>query len=296
MPGELRVEDRAAAFNLAWKVANDEGLLEREGLNVRFVPEGSTDIAAAVDHRKVGSFQQHVIFEEGAVDLFNACEWGQVKRAQDSEKGGMIVSKRPAVAAMGLYASTSSNLLVPQDLRNQPIAVKFHTGSHYAALQMLEGFMDRSEINVVQVGSPRMRYEALANGEVQVAALMEPWSTLAEVNGFNRIVEAFYYGSDIGSDAMDTESYTALTRAIGEAVRRINADKRKYLHYFIDEVPEELGHLEPDDFTLSRLRFIEPVAYSKQEFDKTYEWMVSWGLVDENTPFEKLVDNRITFG
>ena len=88
----------------------------------------------------------------------------------------------------------------------------------------------------------------------------------------------------------------SLTRAIGEAVRRINADKRKYLHYFIDEVPEELGHLEPDDFTLSRLRFIEPVAYSKQEFDKTYEWMVSWGLVDENTPFEKLVDNRITFG
>ena len=197
---------------------------------------------------------------------------------------------------MGLYASASSGLLVPQDLRNQPIAVKFHTGSHYATLQMLEGFMDRSEINVIQIGSPRSRYEALANGDVQVAALMEPWSTLAEVNGFNRIVEAFYYGSDISSDAMDVESYAALTRAITEAVRLINADKRKYLHYFIDEVPVELGRLEPDDFTLSRLRFIEPSPYSKEEFDRTYNWMVSWGLVDENTPFEKLVDNRITVG
>ena len=296
MTDELRVEDRAAAFNLAWKVAKDEGLLAREGLNVRFVPEGSTDLTTEVDHRRVGSFQQHVVFEEGSVDLFNACEWGQVKRAQDSEAGGLIVSKRPAVAAMGLYASASSNLLVPQDLRNQPIGVKFHTGSHYAALQMLEGFMDRSEISVVQIGSPRMRYEALANGKVQVAALMEPWSTLAEVNGFNRIIEAFYYGSDIGSATMDTESYIALTRAIGEAVRRINADKRKYLHYFINEIPEELGRLQPSDFTLSRLRFIEPTAYSKKEFDKTYDWMVSWGLIDENTPFEKLVDNRITLG
>ena len=294
--GEIRVEDRAAAFNLAWKVARDEGLLEREGLTVRFVPEGSTDIESEVDHRKVNSFQQHVIFEEGAVDLFNACEWGQVKRAQDSETGGMIVSKRPAVAVMGLYASPKSGLLVPQDLRNVPIAVKFHTGSHYAALQMLEGFMDRSEISVVQVGSPQTRYEALASGQVDVAALMEPWSTLAEVNGFNRVIEAFYYGSDIGSDAMDSESYAALTRAITEAVRLINADKRKYLHYFIEEVPEHLGKLRPEDFTLSRLRFINPTPYSKKEFDKTYDWMAGWGLVDKDTPFEKLVDNRITFG
>jgi NitT/TauT family transport system substrate-binding protein len=293
---EIRVEDRAAAFNLAWKVARDEGLLTREGLTVKFVPEGSTDITTEVDHRKVGSFQQHVVFEEGAVDLFNACEWGQVKRAQDSEAGGMIVSKRPAVAVMGLYATAESGRLVPQDLRNVPIAVKFHTGSHYAALQMLEGFMDRSEISVLQVGSPQSRYEALAGGQVEVAALMEPWSTLAEVNGFNRVTEAFYYGTDIGSDAMDAELYASLSRAIVEAVRRINADKRKYLHYFIEEVPERLGVLKPEDFTLSRLRFIEPTPYSKKEFDKTYDWMVSWGLVDKDTPFEKLVDNRITVG
>ena len=156
--------------------------------------------------------------------------------------------------------------------------------------------MDRSEINVLQIGSPQGRYEALASGQVKVAALMEPWSTLAEVHGFNRVIETFYYGSDIGSDAMDAESYAALSRAIVEAVRRINGDKQKYLHYFIEEVPEHLGVLKPEDFTLSRLRFIEPTPYSKKEFDKTYDWMVSWGLVDENTPFEKLVDNRITVG
>lgn len=125
---------------------------------------------------------------------------------------------------------------------------------------------------------------------------MEPWSTLAEVNGFNRVIETFYYGSDIGSAAMDPESYAALTRAIIEAVARINADKRKYLHYFMEEVPARLGVLVPEDFTLSRLRFIEPTPYSKREFDRTYDWLVGWGLVDKDTPFEKLVDNRITVG
>ena len=54
--------------------------------------------------------------------------------------------------------------------------------------------------------------------------------------------------------------------------------------------------LVPEDFTLSRLRFIEPTPYSKREFDRTYDWLVGWGLVDKDTPFEKLVDNRITVG
>ena len=87
--------------------------------------------------------------------------------------------------------------------------------------------MDRSEISVVQVGSPQTRYEALASGQVDVAALMEPWSTLAEVNGFNRVIEAFYYGSDIVSDAMDSASYAELTRQVPAACPPLNPDSRR---------------------------------------------------------------------
>ena len=306
MGKKIVVEDRSAIFNLPWKVAADEGLLDKEGLDISFVPpvnRRSQPERSLTDHKEIDSFQGHIIFEEGAIDLFNACEWGQIKRSQDSKSGGAIIAKRPAVAVMGLYSAPGSEIFVPQDLRNKEVAVSFHNGSHYAALQMLEGFLGRDEIKLVHFNqtprpengrpAPFRRYEALMNEEVSAAALMEPWNSLAEKNGCNRIIETFFYGSDIGSQNLDYETYEGINRAIREAVRRINADKSKYLQYLIQEVPSESGTLTPEDFTLSRIRFIDPRPYSKEEFDKTYEWMLGWGLVDADTPFEALVDNRI---
>ena len=45
---------------------------------------------------------------------------------------------------------------------------------------------------------------------------------------------AFYHGTEVASDRVDAETYAAFNRAVREAVRRINANKRAYLQYFID--------------------------------------------------------------
>jgi NitT/TauT family transport system substrate-binding protein len=299
---KITVEDRAAIFNLPWKVARDEGLLDKAGLNVAFVPPApwNDPLGPTVDPNKVNSFGSHITFEERTCDLFNACEWGQIKRSHDSKTGGIIVAKRPAVVAMGIYSHPDSKLLVPQDLRNQEVAVRFHNGSHYATLQMLEGFLHRDEIKLVHLDPSKydpargnIRYQALLRGDVPAVAFMEPWNTFAEKNGCNRIIETFYYGADIGSKNIDPDTAEAISLVLGEAVRRINADKRKYLHYLAEEIPQAVGHLNPEDFNLSRIRFVEPGVYSKKEFDSTYEWMASWGLVAPDRPFEALVANRL---
>lgn len=123
---------------------------------------------------------------------------------------------------------------------------------------------------------------------------MEPWIALAEKNRFKSVGEAHYIGADIASADMDDDTYAALQRAMTRAVHLFNADKKQYLHYLIDEVPSELGRLAPEDFHLPRLRYIEPGAYSEAEFRRTYEWMLGWGLINENTTFEDLVDTRIS--
>jgi NitT/TauT family transport system substrate-binding protein len=51
--------------------------------------------------------------------------------------------------------------------------------------------------------------------------------------------------------------------------------------------------LQPADFRLSRLRYLEPCPYPVEEFERTKAWMMSWGLVSEDACFEDLVDNRI---
>jgi NitT/TauT family transport system substrate-binding protein len=166
---------------------------------------------------------------------------------------------------------------------------------------MLEGFLRRDEIKLVHLDPSKydaargnIRYQALLRGDVPAVAFMEPWNTFAEKNGCNRIIETFYYGSDIGSKNIDPDTAEAISRVLGETVRRINADKRKYLHYLAEEIPQAVGNLNPEDFNLSRIRFVEPGVYSKKEFDSTYEWMANWGLVAPDRPFEALVANRLS--
>ena len=107
-------------------------------------------------------------------------------------------------------------------------------------------------------------------------------------------MEAHYIGSDIAAESIDADTFQAINRAIARAVQLINADKRKYLHYLIDDIPPELGSLSPDDFRLSRLRYVEPQPYPAEEFERTLRWMLSWGLISPDANFEDLVDNRIS--
>jgi NitT/TauT family transport system substrate-binding protein len=242
----------------------------------------------------VDSIGVHLIFEEGACEVYRACEWGQVRRSQDSQRGGRIVGKRPAVSTQAILVRPDSPLNYPQQLGNKAVGVNFHAGSHYLALMLLEGFLPRDEIKVVHAGRPLERYEALMAGRVDAVGLMEPWIALAEKNGCKSLGEAHYIGADIASADMDRETYNALQRAVTKAVRLFNTDKTRHLHYLINEVPPELGRLTPEDFHLPRLRYVEPAPYSEAEFRKTYEWMLSWGLINENMTFEDLVENRIS--
>jgi NitT/TauT family transport system substrate-binding protein len=295
MARKIRTELVGAVFSLPWLVADKEGLFSQEDIEVEFLPgrERDPNLALETDPSAVDPFWRHAPFEERAVEFFNACEWGQIRRSERSDVGGRIVWMRPAVVSQGIFVRPDSSILHPQGLRNKTVAVNFHAGSHYLALQMLEGFMERDEIKVVHLGQPRLRYEAMLDGRVEAAALMEPYIALAEKTGCNLIAEAYYSGSEMAAPGVDATTFEAIHRAVGKAVKLINADKRKYLHHIIADLPADLGSLSAEDFRLSRLRYVEPRPYPAGEFEKTQAWMASWGLIPPEASFADLVDNRI---
>jgi NitT/TauT family transport system substrate-binding protein len=292
---KITTEVVQAVFNLPWLVAQEEGLFADEDLEVEFVRGTDWDPArpAESDPRRVDPFWRHAPFEERSAQIFNACEWGQIRRSDQSSVGGRIVWMRPAVASQGIFVRPESTISHPQGLRDRTVAVNFHAGSHYLALQMLEGFMAREEIKVVHLGQARLRYEAMLAGTVDAAALMEPYMALADKAGCSLIMEAHYAGSELAAPEVDPPTFEALNRAVGKAVQLINADKRKYLHHIIADLPPDLGTLSPDDFRLSRLRYVEPRPYPPGEFERTRAWMASWGLAPAEASFQDLVDNRI---
>jgi len=297
---KILVESAEAVLGLHWFAARGEGLFAEEGLDVEILlpgvrttrfPKGDPRM---YDHKLVPSTNYQFLFEHGKVDIMRACEWGQIRRAYDSKRGAPIVGKRPAIVCQGIYVLPDSPVNAPVQLAGKTVGVQFHQGSHYATLMMLEGFLGREEMRVVHMGTVRERYEGLMSREIDAASLMEPWITLAEKKGCKKLVETHYLGVENVSYDLDPETLEALMRAIRKAVRFINADKKKYVHYLMEEIPPEYARqLTPDDFYLPRLRYVDPAPYTPEEFEKAYNWMLSWDLVGPDASYEKLVCNAV---
>ena len=88
----------------------------------------------------------------------------------------------------------------------------------------------------------------------------------------------------------------ALQPGVREAVRRINANKRAYLHYFIDyhkAKDPEIGTLKPEDIRESRIVVCDPAPIPIEEMQRTYEWLKSWGMLEETQSPLDLVDMQV---
>jgi NitT/TauT family transport system substrate-binding protein len=295
-----RIEVSNAVFSLPYHVAKEKGYFAEGGYDVELIPAGSgrdrdkeVPVMPIEDPRAVRSIGWHTGIEQGEFCMYRACEWGQIRRTQDSGVEARVISKRAAVATQAIVARADSPCNVPADLRRKQVAVNFHAGSHYITLAMLGGSMnDRSDVRPVHVGGPKQRLRFLEDGKVEAAALMEPWITVAAKRGHKIIAEAFYEGAEVATPDVDRAMYAAIMRAVGQAVEEINRDIRPYLKYLIQEVPRELVALTEDDFYLSRFRYVQPRPYTREEFEYLHVWMTSWGLLDADSGYDRIVSKE----
>jgi NitT/TauT family transport system substrate-binding protein len=298
---KTRIEVSNAVFSLPYHVAKEEGYFAEAGYDVELVPAGSgrnrdKDVPERPieDHTLVKSYGWHEGIEKGEFCMYRACEWGQIRRTQDSARNVRVVSKRAAIATQAIVVRGDSPCNVPQDLSGKSVAVNFHAGSHYITLSMLGGSMNgKEEVRAVHVGGPKQRLQFLEEGKVDAAALMEPWITVAVKRGLKIVCEAFYEGAEVATPDVDPEMYAAITRAINRAVAKLNEDIRPYLKYLIREVPEELAQLGPGDFYLPRFRYVAPRPYTREEYEHLHDWMMGWGLLDPSSDYDNIVDTQL---
>ena len=300
----LNLETTAPFQGLAELVADKEGLFALEGLDIRWVDRDPTENnveiikPTAIDIKDPSEVDPHSshgkLFEQGKADMYNACEWGNYCRVQDSEvESGRQIGRRSIVSFAGLVVRPESEVYTPQQLAGKLVGVPFYFGTHYLALHMLEGFLERDQINVCSApNGSRHRYDAMMSGMVEATTLTEPYLTLAEKNGCRVVASAFYHGTEVASDKVDTETYTKFNRAVCEAVKRINANKKKYLQYFIDyhkEKDPEIGTLSVSDLKGSRIVVVEPAPIPEDELERTADWIKSWGMLETTENYNDLV-------
>jgi NitT/TauT family transport system substrate-binding protein len=299
---KLILETTAPFQGLPELVADDEGLFAREGIEIEWADVDDGVSREAHTHlsspKAFDPFHSHGrLFEQGKADMYNACEWGNYCRVQDSKVGSRQVGRRGIVTYAAIAVAPDSPIYTPQQLAGRKIGVPFYFGTHYLALHMLEGFLTREQINICHAphGS-RYRLDLLMRGEVDATTLTEPYITLAEKKGCRIVCSSFYHGTEVAADRIDAETYAAFNRAVREAVRRINANKRGYLHYFIDyhkRKDPEIGTLTVEDLRESRLVVVDPAPIPAEELQRTYEWVKSWGMLEETASPFTLVDQEI---
>jgi NitT/TauT family transport system substrate-binding protein len=297
---KTKIEVNNAVFSLPYHVAMERGLFAAEGLDVTLVPAGSgrdrdKDVpdTPIEDHRLVKSYGWHEGIENGEFAMYRACEWGQIRRTQDSCQNAKVVTKRAAVATQAIVVAGDSPCNIPSDLRNVLVGVNMHAGSHYSALGLLGGFLKKEQVRVGHVGGPKQRLRLLEEGRIGAAALMEPWITVAVKRGHKIICEGFYDGAEVTVPSLAPETYAAIDRGVRKAVDVINRDLRPFLKYMIREVPEDICRLAEDDFYLARFRYLYPRPYTPEDYEQIYDWMVGWGLLSPESTYDRIVDRQL---
>jgi len=293
----VKVSTMNAIHDLPVLVARDEGLFRDEGLDVEILKTPGTsqrnsDHQALKDNVFLRTMES--LYDKGQCDQFRMCEWGVMKRAVESNvtsghRPAKIVALGSAMSTFAIVVHPDSGIFEPEQLKDKPVAVSPYNGSHFTMLKMIEGFVNRAHLKWVNAGTHQERLEALSNGSVEAASLMEPWISVAEKRGFRVLIESHSTRSEASGSELSGPTLRRMFDAEAKAAKLIEKNPAKYAHYLLEEAG---GELELRDLRLSRILNASPQPYTRERFEQNYEWTLGWGLVEPGATYENTVDNR----
>jgi len=285
-----------AVHDLPVLVARDRGFFKDEGLDIEFVTTpGMAQVTTSHSVKFDSVFDRPLdsVYNQGGIDQYRMCEWGIMKRAVEADCQGLRSRKIVALgASMSMFAivvGRDSNYYEPEMLKDKEIAVTPNNGSEFTTLKMMEGFLEPQHVKRTNVGPMLKRLEAVRDGKVAAASVMEPWITVAQKWGMRILIESHSTRSEAAGDDLDGKTLAAMFRAQARAVKEIEKDPTPYIHYFVNETG---GLLEPGEFQAWRLLHAPPQPYTRERFEDTYNWTVKWGMTVPGATYENTVDNR----
>jgi NitT/TauT family transport system substrate-binding protein len=291
-----RIAIMNAVHDLPVLVARDMGFFREEGLDVEFVTTpGMAQVTTthSVGFDSVFDRPLDSVYNEGGIDCYRMCEWGIMKRAVEAHvqgrRGRKIVAVGASMSKFAVVVAGDSRIYEPEMLKDKPIAVTPNNGSEFTTLKMMEGFLAPEHVKRTNVGSMLKRLEAVRDGQVAAASLMEPWISVAQKWGLRILIESHSTRSEAAADDLDGAALAKMFRAQGRAVELLEKDPMPFIHFLVRETG---GRLEPHELQTWRLLHAAPQPYSRERFEDTYAWTVKWNMTVPGATYENTVDNR----
>ena len=260
-------------------VADEKGFFAAEGLEYSFVTGGDYGIHRArrdeAGQIRTGAFETFEAGRDGA-NVSCACHWAT--NAAASEGTGQLIATAYSVAPCAIVVPPDSPVRRPEDLAGTPIGVGYHSGSHFATLQALEGVLPPDQVELSFQGPPNERLDTLLNRQVPAATVWGVPLYIAEAFGFRKVLDAtFMIGFLVTADdaaKADVDKYLA---ALRRAQMEIDLHPEQYKHYHLRSVPDK--YREQVDVrafgTGERVVFL---PYTREVFAETQRWIESHQL------------------
>ena len=278
-------------------IAHENGYFRHEGLDYEFGDfvsrevmgpiveqlkpvnaDGTPAVPGTVDVT-TGMFETYAAGR--ACDVSSACHWAinEAASAQYGRMWGHAYSVTPGA----IVVPAESPIMKATDLAGVEVAVGYHSGSHFSALQALESFLQPDEIKLRFVGMPWDRVEALLQRTVAAANV---WSTalyLLDQQGFRRVADTTFmigFLFDNETNPVDVEKYF---RGLKRAQAELDLQPERYKHHHLDGIPAHLRHLaDVRGFgTGERIVFL---PYTREMYEHSQRWMHERALFDHERP------------
>jgi NitT/TauT family transport system substrate-binding protein len=281
MSRTIRLQSDSNAHDRPWRVALEQGFFAAEGLNVEYHEDNPKGAEGRVEN--FAERWKESQLQQGALEVYPVCEWGAIERVQQLG-GGKIIGLDTTARTGALMVRKESRIQSLEELRNVPIAVTWHAGTFYAAIEVLEAAgVPFNEIKLVHAND---RLDALLSGQTEAAALMEPLVSRALSAGARSLADLRWRGGIVAGDDVDDETAQKLTRALNRAVEwlRANEDRSR------DELLRDLTPEQRRTGMLPELLGVQ--GYKPAEFQEKVDWMMDRGFLTEAPAYKDVVRGK----
>src|SRR5437764_2796717 len=209
----IRLQSDSNAHDRPWRVAVEQGFFAAEGLDVIYNEDNPKGTAGRV--KEFSQRWKETQLQQGALEVYPVCEWGAIERVQQLGKG-KIIGLDTTARTGALMVRRESRIQSLSELRNVPIAVTWHAGTFYAAIEVLEAA--GVPFDEIKLEHANERLKALLSGRNEAAALMEPLVSRATAAGCRKIADLRWRGGIVAGEDVDEETAAKLRSALNRAI------------------------------------------------------------------------------
>ena len=277
----IRLQSDSNAHDRPWRVAVERGFFADEGLTVEYHEDNPQGVAGRVENFSERWKESQL--QQGAIEVYPVCEWGAIERVQALGKG-KIIGLDTTVRTGAIMVRKDSKITSLKDLRNVPIAVTWHAGTFYAAIEVLEAAgVPFDDIKLVHAND---RLDALLSGTTAAAALMEPLVSRAVEAGARKIADLRWRGGIVAGDDVDDETAAKLMRALNRAVAWLAENESRSREELLRDLKPELRKTG----LLPELMGVQ--SYKPAEFQEKVDWMMDRGFLKDAPAYDETVRRK----